>query len=211
MENPIKMDDLGGKPLFLEIPVLMYIALEIWSVFFPEGPRVSNTYIFRTFYIQEIPLIFQLAMCFKRVWRGTYMTGNPNKRFFFPPPYSCWVWMDEFWSKYSFVALKTRPENQLKNVANSGNTSAMASCFSNKILNCRNSTIAAKPRTVRCSQHFMVSRFRIFPYPVVQLWNRKMERSGCGESSMKYWNPSKNGWFNTIYKYDQICCPNLVP
>ena len=26
MENPIKMDDLGGPPLFLETPIYIYIA-----------------------------------------------------------------------------------------------------------------------------------------------------------------------------------------
>ncbi len=31
METPIKMDDLGGPPLFLETPIYIYIQLRIYN------------------------------------------------------------------------------------------------------------------------------------------------------------------------------------
>ena len=106
----------------------------------------------------------------------------------------------EMSSKYTtFVALfkNLTSENQPKNVANSANTSPMPSCLLKQHPR-RNWTIAAKPRIVRCSQHFMVSR-----PGEVKLWNCKMERLGCGDPSMKYWIP----WRIRMFQY-QIW-PNL--
>ncbi len=40
MENPIKMDDLGGPPLFLETPMYQYIPLGIPGS--PNVPRMDD-------------------------------------------------------------------------------------------------------------------------------------------------------------------------
>ena len=92
-------------------------------------------------------------------------------------------------------------ENQPKNVANFGNTSPMA-CFSNNTL-AGTGLSPRRPRIVRCSQHFMVSR-----NPVK--WS-------CETARWKGWGV---GTFNEILKpfkkwmiqteWDQICAPKLV-
>ena len=43
VENPIKIDDLGGPPLFLETPICVYIYTYIYiSVYIYEFPSTRN-------------------------------------------------------------------------------------------------------------------------------------------------------------------------
>ena len=37
MENPIKIHDLGGKPQFLETPILNQLVMKNWKVTLPEN------------------------------------------------------------------------------------------------------------------------------------------------------------------------------